>query len=67
MTYLIDSDGKTLPFLPVENDEKVEEKGTKILAPNTLSTRRPVLLAQIKPRSNSYKLKNQSERYYVTW
>ena len=45
---------------PLEGDEEVKEgKGLKILTPNKLLTRLPVLLAQIKARNNSYKLKNE--------
>ena len=44
---------------PLEGDEKVKEgKGLKILIPNKLLTRFPILLAQIKAGNNSYKLKN---------
>ena len=40
--------------------KKVKEgKGLKILTPNKLLTRLPILLAQIKAGSNSYKLKNE--------
>ena len=45
---------------PLEGDEEVKEgKGLKILTPNKLLTRLPILLAQIKARNNSYKLKNE--------
>ena len=46
---------------PLEGDEKEVRKGKviKILTPNKLLTRRPILLAQIKAENNSYKLKNQ--------
>ena len=40
--------------------KKVKEgKALKILSPNKLLTRSPVLLAQIKAGNNSYKLKNE--------
>ena len=40
--------------------EKVKEgKGSKILTPNKLLTRLPVLLAQMKSGNNSYKLRNE--------
>ena len=43
---------------PLEGDEKLKEgKGLKNLTPNKLLTRLPILLAQIKTRNNSYKLK----------
>ena len=45
-------------MIPLEGNEEVKEgKGLKILAPNTLITRLPILLAQIKPGNNLYKLK----------
>ena len=45
---------------PLEGDEEVKEgKRLKILTPNKLLTRLPVLLAQIKAGNNSYKLKNE--------
>ena len=40
-------------------EEVKEEKGLKILTPNKLLTRLPILLAQIKAGNNSYKLKNE--------
>ena len=50
------------PMPPLEgHEEEVEEegKGLKILTPNKLLTRLPILLAQIKAGNNSYKLKNE--------
>ena len=45
---------------PLEGDEEVkEEKRLKILTPNKLLTRLPILLAQIKAGNNSYNLKNE--------
>ena len=46
---------------PIEgDDEEVKEgKGFKILTPNKLLIRLPILLAQIKAGNNSYKLKNE--------
>ena len=45
---------------PLEGDEEVkEEKGLKILSPNKLLTRLPILLAQTKAENISYKLKNE--------
>ena len=45
---------------PLEVDEEVKEgKGLKILTPNKLLTRLPILLAQIKAGNNSYKLKDE--------
>ena len=46
---------------PLEGDEEEvrEGKGFKILAPNKLLTRLPILLVQIKSGNNSYKLKNE--------
>ena len=45
---------------PLEGDEKeiIKEKRVKILAPNKLLTRLPMLLAQIKAQNNSNKLKS---------
>ena len=44
----------------LEGDEKVKEgKGLKILTPNKLLTRLPILLAQMKVGNNSDKLKNK--------
>ena len=52
-----DEDLSDMP--PLEGDEEVKEgKGLKILTPNKLLTRFPVLLVQVKAGSNSYKLKN---------
>ena len=47
------------PKLLLEGEEVKEETELKILTPNKLLTRLPVLLAQIKAESNSYKLKNK--------
>ena len=46
---------------PLEGDEEEvrERKGIKILMPNKLLTRLPILLAQIKFENNLYKLKNE--------
>ena len=46
---------------PLEGDEEEvkEGEGLKILTPNKLLTRLPILLAQIKAGNNSYKLKNE--------
>ena len=42
------------------DEEEVKEKNAlKILTPNKLLTRLPILLAQIKAGNNSYKLKNE--------
>ena len=47
-----------MPLL--EGDEELKEgKGLKILTPNKLLTRLPILPAQIKAGNNSYKLKNE--------
>ena len=44
----------------LDDDEEVKEGiGLKILTPNKLLTRLPILLAQIKAGNNSYKLKNE--------
>ena len=48
-------------FMPqVENDDEVKEiKGIKLLTPNKILTRFPLLLAQIKAGNNSYKQKSK--------
>ena len=51
-----------LPPMPtLEGDEEVvkEGKGVKIVTPNKLITRLPILLAQIKAGNNSHRLKNE--------
>ena len=49
------------PISTLEGDEEVvkEREGLKILTPNKLLTRLPILLAQIKAANNSQKLKNE--------
>ena len=49
---------------PTEGDkeEVKEEKGLKILTPNKLLTRLPILLAQINSRINSKKFKNETRQ-----
>ena len=49
----------TMP--PLEGDEEnvKEGKGLKILTPNKLLTRLPILLAQINTGNNSHKLRNE--------
>ena len=42
-----------------DGEEVKEGNGFKILTPNKLLTRLPMLLAQIKAGNNSYKLKNE--------
>ena len=46
---------------PLEGDEEEEKegKGLKILIPNKLLTRLPILLAQTKAGNNSCKFKNE--------
>ena len=48
-------------MLSLEGDEKEvkEEKRLKMLTPNNLLTRFPILLAQIKAGNNSYKLEKE--------
>ena len=48
-------------MLPLEGDEEEVKQGKelKILTPNKLLTRLPILLAQVKAGNNSYKLKNE--------
>ena len=47
---------------PLHGDEEelIEWKGLKILTPNRLLTRLPMLLAQVKAGNISYKLKKES-------
>ena len=48
------------PMPPLEGDKEVKEgTGLKILNPNKLVTRPPILLAQIKAGNNPYELKNE--------
>ena len=55
------------PMAPVEgDDEEVKKaKGLKILTPNKLLTRLPIILAQIKIGNNSNNLKTKSDKFYV--
>ena len=41
-------------------ERKKTETGLKILTPNKILTKLPILLAQIKAANNSYKLKNET-------
>ena len=43
----------------LKGDEEKEGKGLKLLTPNKLLARLPILLAQIKTGKNSYKLRNE--------
>ena len=48
------------PMPPPDGEEEVKEgKGLKILTPNKLLTRLPILLAQFHAGSNSYELRNE--------
>ena len=48
---------------PLEGDEKVKIRTRlKNLTPNKSLTRLPILLAEIKARNNSYKLKNEIKK-----
>ena len=44
-----------MPPLEGDKEEVKEGKGVKILPPNKLLTRLPILIAQIKTRNNSNK------------
>ena len=46
-------------------EEVKERKGLKILTPNKLLIRLPMLLAQIKAGNNSYKFKKKSDQYHI--
>ena len=53
-------DDEDLSDMRLPEDDEVEvRKGIKILTPNMLLTRLPILLAQIKSGKNSYKLKSE--------
>ena len=58
---LIDKEESTdlRPMPALEGDEVKEGKGLKILNPSKLLTRLPILLAQIKAGTNSYKIKSE--------
>ena len=56
---LLQNDEKLPPIPSLEVDKKLEVKTVKILIPNKLSTKFPVLFAQIKAGNNSYKRKNE--------
>ena len=53
------TDLQPIPALEGDEEEVKEGKGLKILTPNKLLTRLPVLLAQIKAGNYSGKLKNK--------
>ena len=48
-----------MPAEQVKEGKVKERKGLKVLTPNRLLTRLPILLPQIKDGNNSYKLKNE--------
>ena len=48
-----------MPPLAGDEEKVKERKGLKILTPNKLLTRIPILLAQMKAGNNSNKLKNE--------
>ena len=52
-----DEDLSAMPPLEGDKEEVKKGKGLKILNPNKLLTRFPILLARIKAGSNSYRLK----------
>ena len=45
-----------ISLLEADEEELKERKGLKILTPNKLLTRFPILVAQIRGENNSYKL-----------
>ena len=51
-----------LPPLESDEDEVKEGKKIKILTPNKLLTRLPILQAQIKAGNNLYKLQNKTRK-----
>ena len=56
---VVDKDFSDMSLLKSDEEEVKEGKRLKILIPNKLLTRLPILLAQIKVENNSYKLKNE--------
>ena len=48
-----------MPQLEGDEEEVKEGNRLKMLTPNKLLTRLPILLAQIKAGNNSYRLKNE--------
>ena len=53
-----------MPLVTGDEEEVKEGKGLKILIPNKLLTRLPVLLEQTNAGNNSYKLKKLN-KYYI--
>ena len=53
------TDEPPMPPLKDDKEEIKEGKGLKILIPNKLLTRLPILLTQMKAGNISYKLKNE--------
>ena len=51
--------------LKADEEEVKEETGLKIVTPNKLLTRLPILFAQIKAGNNSAKSKNKSDKYCI--
>ena len=51
------ADIEILPLLEGDEEEVKKEKGLKVLTPDKLLTRLPILLAQIKAGNNSTNLK----------
>ena len=49
----------------LEGEEVKEGKWLKILTPNKLLTRLPILLAQIKSRNNLYRLNMKQHKYWI--
>ena len=59
----LEDEEKVPPMPPLEGDDEVNEgKRINISTPNKLLTRLPQLLAQIKARNNSHKLKNEMKK-----
>ena len=59
MSQLKGDEEEFVDIQPIAPLEVKEVKGLKILIPNKLLTRLPVLLAQVKAGNNSYKLKSK--------
>ena len=56
---VVDKDFSDMSLLKSDEEEVKEGKRLKILIPNKLLTRLPILLAQTKVENNWYKLKNE--------
>ena len=69
MSLLQGDDSDEFIYIPdleaLEGEEVKEGKWLKILTPNKLLTRLPILLAQIKSRNNLYRLNMKQHKYWI--